>query len=359
MENMSTLQTDRNTGTKRLLDLLSGKIVDRAPFWFMRQAGRYLPEYRKLRAKAGGFLKMAYTPDYAVEITLQPVRRFHPDAAILFSDILVVPHALGQLLEFRQGEGPVLDPITDRKGLARLSDKGFHDHLSPVYETVSRLREELPSDVTLIGFAGAPWTVATYMVAGHGTTDQAPAKTWAYGDPEGFGALMDQLVEQTAAYLCRQIEAGAEVIQLFDTWAGSLPPSQFDRWVIAPTRAIVAHVKARHPNVPVIGFPRGAGPLYLKYVQETGIDVVGIDTAMSPAWAAENIAPHAVIQGNLDPRMVVAGGDVMMRDIDDILSALKGRRHIFNLGHGFVPETPVEHVEALVGRLKSGLIAGE
>ncbi|MEX1146879.1 MAG: uroporphyrinogen decarboxylase [Sphingomonadales bacterium] len=350
---MKNTTTRPSTDQKRLLNLLQGKPVDRAPFWFMRQAGRYLPEYRKLRAEAGGFLKMAYTPDHAVEITLQPVRRFHMDAAILFSDILVVPHALGQPLDFRQGEGPILDPISDRAGLKCLDDRGFHDHLAPVYETVARLRGELPADVTLIGFAGAPWTVATYMVAGRGTPDQAPAKTWAYGDPEGFGELIDRLVLATADYLCRQIEAGAEVVQIFDTWAGALPPSQFARWVIEPTRRIVDSLKARHPGVPVIGFPRGAGPLYVDYVRETGVDVVGTDTALPPLWAVEHLCPHVVVQGNLDPRLVVSGGNVMMQDVDTIRAAFAGHRHIFNLGHGFVPETPVAHVEALVERLKS------
>ena len=339
---------------KRLLKVIRGEKVDRAPFWFMRQAGRYLPEYRELRAKAGSFLTMAYTPDYTVEVTLQPIRRFHADAAILFSDILVVPHALGQDLTFKTGKGPLLEPVDNREKLKALSSQGFHDHLSPVYEAVARLRVELPDDVTLIGFAGAPWTVATYMVAGRGTPDQAPAKAWAYGDPEGFGALIDLLVEQTAEYLAQQIEAGAEVVQLFDSWAGSLPPSQFERWVIAPTRAIVDHLKSRFPDVPVVGFPKGAGPLYERYVRETGVDVVGTDTALPPEWAAEVLGPLAVVQGNLDPRLVVAGGPAMMADVDRIEAAFRGHRHIFNLGHGFVPETPVEHVEALVRRLKEG-----
>ncbi len=351
METSMPSLSGRTTG-KRLLNMLAGHPVDRAPFWFMRQAGRYLPEYRELRTKAGSFLTMAYTPDLAVEITLQPIRRFHADAAILFSDILVVPHALGQPLDFKQGEGPVLEPVTNGQDLARLSDKGFHDHLAPVYETVARLKDELPRDVTLIGFAGAPWTVATYMVAGRGTPDQAPAKAWAYGDAEGFQALIDILVESTSQYLARQIEAGAEVVQLFDTWAGSLPPSQFERWVIAPTRAIVKSLKARFPDVPVIGFPRGAGPMYLSYVRETGVDAVGIDTALPPEWAAEHLAPLAAVQGNLDPRLVAAGGPAMDADVDRITGALKGCRHIFNLGHGFVPETPLAHVEALVRRLK-------
>ncbi|RMF09715.1 MAG: uroporphyrinogen decarboxylase [Alphaproteobacteria bacterium] len=343
-----------HTNTKRLLDVLSGKPVDRAPFWFMRQAGRYLPEYRALRARAGSFLDLAYTPDFAVEVTLQPIRRFHPDAAILFSDILVVPHALGQDLAFREGEGPVLDPVAGVADLTRLSVKGFHDHLKPVYETVARLREALPDDVALIGFAGAPWTVATYMVAGRGTSDQAPAKAWAYGDSEGFQALIDLLVESTGDYLERQVEAGAETVQIFDTWAGSLPPSQFARWVIEPTKAIVRRLKQRFPNVPVIGFPRGAGPLYVRYVRETGVDAVGIDTALPADWAAEHLSPLAAVQGNLDPQLVVAGGAAMDDDVERIQSAFRGCRHIFNLGHGFVPNTPVAHVEALVRRLKGG-----
>lgn len=338
---------------KRLLDLLKGIETDRVPFWFMRQAGRYLPEYRALRKEAGGFLNMCYSPDMAVEITLQPIRRFDMDAAILFSDILVIPHALGQKVDFLQGEGPVLEPISSIEGLKRLSREGFHEHLAPVYETLSRLKKTLPDHVTLIGFAGAPWTVATYMVQGHGSSDQAAAKAWAYGDPEGFQTLIDLLVEVTSEYLICQIKSGAEVLQIFDTWAGSLPPSQFERWCVAPVAKIIENIRRSFPDFPVIAFPRGAGPQYRDYGRKTGVTALSIDTSLPPEWAATHVQPNLAVQGNMDPQILVAGGELMRREATEILSALSKGRHIFNLGHGIVPQTPVEHVAELVELIRN------
>jgi uroporphyrinogen decarboxylase len=349
--------TDKSNPTlpsqKRLLNLLNGISTDQVPFWFMRQAGRYLPEYRALRQEAGGFLNLCYNPDMAVEITLQPVRRFDMDAAILFSDILVIPHALGQTLSFQQGEGPVLEPVDNAEKLKKLTKDSLHDHLAPVYETVSRLSKALPPHVTLIGFAGAPWTVATYMVEGHGSVDQAAAKSWAYGDPEGFQKLIDLLVDATSLYLIQQIRSGAEVIQIFDTWAGGLPPSQFNRWCVAPVRQIIDQIRAEFPGFPIIAFPRGAGPRFADYAAQTGATALSIDTGLAPEWAAENLQSRVCVQGNMDPRILVAGGELMRREATGILQTLSKGRHIFNLGHGIVPETPVEHVAELVALIKN------
>ena len=342
-----------SSNEKALLNLLKGKTSQKVPFWFMRQAGRYLPEYRALRKEAGGFLAMCYSPDLAEEITLQPIRRFDMDAAILFSDILVIPHALGQKLDFLQGEGPVLEPVKDSRDLPRLSLSGLHEHLAPVYETLSRLKKSLPDHVTLIGFAGAPWTVATYMVEGHGSPDQAAAKAWAYGDPEGFQTLIDLLVDATSRYLIRQIEAGAEVVQIFDTWAGGLPPSQFDRWCVQPVREIIQQIRGKYPDFPVLAFPRGAGPRYIDYGLRTGATGLSIDTGLPVNWAADNLQPNVCVQGNMDPRILVAGGELMRREATNILDILSKGRHIFNLGHGIVPETPVEHVAELVDLIKN------
>lgn len=335
------------TDEKLFLQVLRGKPVHRVPFWFMRQAGRYLPEYRAVRAEAGSFLDLCYNPRLAAEVTLQPIRRFGMDAAILFSDILVIPHAMGQAVGFYEGEGPRLDPVNDEAALARLSLDRIHDVLGPVYETVERVKAALPSATALIGFAGAPWTVATYMVAGRGTPDQAPAKDWAYGDPAGFSKLIEMLVIATVEYLDRQIAAGAEAVQIFDSWAGSLPEHEFRQWVIAPTQRIVEQIKARWPDVPVIGFPRGAGPLYPDYVRETGIDAVGLDTTVPLDWAARHLQGQVAVQGNLDPRYMVVGGEAMLRQARQILEAFGSGPHIFNLGHGFVPETAPGHVAAL------------
>lgn len=332
---------------KAFIEVLKGKRKDPVPFWFMRQAGRYLPEYRELRAKATNFLEMVYTPEMATEITLQPIRRYGMDAAILFADILVVPDALGQKVDFVEKRGPVLDAIGDAKGLARLKLDNLHQHLAPVYETIGRLTAELPEETALIGFAGAPWTVATYMVEGGGSPDQAAAKTWAYTDPKGFGALIDLLVEATSAYLVAQAEAGAEALQIFDTWAGSLPESAFSRWVIAPTAEIVRRIRVSHPQIPIIGFPRGAGPLCVDYVEKTGIDGISIDQNLPAGWAARHLQPRCAVQGNLDPRLLVVGGEAMVEETRRILKALSGGPHIFNLGHGIVPEVPPENVALL------------
>ncbi len=336
------------TEEKLLLRALKRQTLPRPPIWLMRQAGRYLPEYRETRAKAKGFLDLCFTPDLAVEVTLQPIRRYGFDAAILFSDILVVPHALGQKVGFEEGTGPRLEAVESAAALERLSAERLHEVLAPVYETVRRLRAELPPDCALIGFAGAPWTVATYMVEGGGSKDFAAVKTWAYRDPEGFQRLIDLLVEATADYLAAQVEAGAEVLQIFDTWAGALPETALRRWCLEPARAIVERVRARHPAVPVILFPRGAGPLYRDFAAEAGAEALSLDVAVPLAWARDSLQGESVLQGNLDPIQVVAGGDGMRQAALRILETLGRGPLIFNLGHGIVPQTPPEHVGALV-----------
>lgn len=337
---------------KPMLAALAGEARARPPFWLMRQAGRYLPEYRELRAKAGSFLDLCYNPDFAVEVTLQPLRRYGMDAAILFSDILVVPHALGQPLAYLEGEGPKLDAIRKTEELSRLSRERFHEVLAPVYETLRRLTTAIPAETTLIGFAGAPWTIACYMVEGGGSKEYAHVKRWAYGDPEGFARLIDLLVEVTADYLCAQIEAGAETVQLFDSWAGVLPIGQFRRWVIEPTRRIVAAVKARHPDTPIIGFPRGAGHAYEDYVADSGVDAVGLDTTVSPLWAARNLQTRLPVQGNLDPIMLATGGKALTDATAEILESFAARPFVFNLGHGVIQTTPPEHVADLARQLR-------
>ena len=318
----------------------------------MRQAGRYRPEYRATRTQAGSFLELCYNPELATEVTLQPLRRYGFDAAILFSDILVIPHALGQHLAFKEGEGPVLTPIRSAMDLDGLSLSGLHDRLAPVYETVSRLAKAIPAATALIGFAGAPWTVATYMIEGHGSKDFAQAKGMMFGQPELFARLMALLVQATGDYLIRQIDNGAETIQIFDTWAGALPEDQFERWVIAPTRAIVARIKAERPGVPVIGFPRQAGILIKRYVVETGVDGVSLDPGVPLEWAATELQPICTVQGNLDPLLLVAGGEALDAGIDRVLKGLGRGRFIFNLGHGIVPPTPPENVARLAERIK-------
>jgi len=337
---------------KPLLGALAGKALARPPVWLMRQAGRYLPEYRAVRARAGSFLDLCYNPELAAEVTLQPIRRYGLDAAILFSDILVVPHALGQALDYVEGEGPKLEPVTDAAGIARLSARRLHEVLGPVYETVGRVAAALPPETALIGFAGAPWTVATYMVEGGGSKEFGVVKRLAYGEPETFARLVDLLVEATGAYLLRQIQAGAEAVQLFDSWAGVLPPAEFERWVIEPTRRIVGAVRAAAPKVPVISFPRGAGLLYERYLAGTGVDAVGLDGSVSPGWAAQALQPRAAVQGNLDPVFLVTGGEPMIRAADAIVDALGGGPFVFNLGHGVHQRTPPEHVAALIRHLR-------
>ena len=338
------------TPTKPLLRALAGERVAPAPIWLMRQAGRYLPEYRALRAKAGGFLDLCFTPDYATEITLQPIRRFGFDAAILFSDILVIPWALGQPLRFEEGRGPVLEPLAP-DGLERLEQAGAVERLAPVFETVRRVKSGLPSPTTLIGFAGAPWTVASYMIEGGGSKEFLKAKRWALGAPERFQQLMDLLVAATIDYLSAQVEAGAEALQLFDSWAGVLSETELERWSLAPLQRIVEGVKARHPSVPVILFPRGAGLGYARFAKASGADGLGLDTTVPLAFAAE-LQKQITVQGNLDPAALVTGGRALEEGIDRILSALGAGPFIFNLGHGVVPETPPEHVAALIARIR-------
>lgn len=332
---------------KPLLRALAGEGMTPPPCWFMRQAGRYLPEYRALREKAGGFLEMVFDPPVAAEITLQPIRRFGLDAAILFADILVIPYALGQTVAFVEGEGPRLPPLDPREGLGGLSMAQLHARLAPIYETMARVRAGLPPACTAIGFAGAPWTVACYMVEGAGSRDFAGAKQMAFAHPEAFGALIDLIVDATAEYLVEQIRAGAEAVQLFDSWAGALPESAFAAWVTRPTRAIVKRVKSRAPGVPVIGFPRGAGLLYRDYVAAAGVDAVGLDPGV-PVSAAGDLQGRMPVQGNLDPIWLLAGGQPMIAEAQRILAALAGGPFVFNLGHGILPATKPETVAALV-----------
>ncbi len=335
---------------KPLLQTLRGERQSVPPLWLMRQAGRYLPEYRALRANKGGFLDLCYDPRSAAEVTLQPIRRFGFDGAILFSDILVVPHALGQDLWFEEGEGPRLAPMLRDAHLDSLIKAP--ERLLPIYETIRRVAASLPPAATFLGFAGSPWTIATYMVAGQGSKDQSAARSLAYQDEDKFAALIAAIVDMTIDYLCHQIEAGVDAVQLFDSWAGSLAPAQFERWVIGPNAAIVAGVKARHPNTPIIGFPKGAGGKLVAYALETGVDALGIDETVDPVWANACLPPHLPVQGNLDPLALLAGGMALQNAIERILAAFPARPHIFNLGHGILPPTPISHVEALVARVR-------
>jgi uroporphyrinogen decarboxylase len=312
----------------------------------MRQAGRYLPEYRALRAAKGGFLELVYDPDAAAEISLQPIRRFGFDGAILFADILLVPHALGQDLRFAAGDGPRLTPPLVDAALAALAPAP--DRLRPIYRTVEKVKAALAPETTLIGFAGSPWTVATYMVAGEGSREQAAARRLAYADPGAFGAIIAAIEAMTIDYLSGQIAAGADAVQLFDSWAGSLAPAQFDQWVIAPTARIVSALHQRHPGVPIIGFPKGAGTKLAAYAHETGVDALGLDETVDPAWAARALPENLPLQGNLDPIVLLAGGAALEIAVARILSSFAGRPHIFNLGHGIVKETPIAHVERLL-----------
>jgi uroporphyrinogen decarboxylase len=333
--------------TKPLLRALAGEVNQRSPWWLMRQAGRYLPEYREVRAKARDFVELCLTPDLAAEVTMQPVRRFGMDGAILFSDILMLPYALGQKLAFQEGEGPVLDPITDSAGLSGLDLARVVSMLEPVFETVRRVGREIGPQTALIGFAGAPWTVASYMVEGGSSRDFRRVKSWAYRDPSGFAGLVELLTEGTIAYLAGQIEAGAEVVQLFDSWAGMLPEAAFARWVIEPTRRIVSALRKRFADCPIIGFPRGAGILYDRYVRETGVSGISIDTAVPAGYARDFLQPLATVQGNLDPVLLTAAGAALAEAVRELRSTLGGRPYVFNLGHGVLPETPPENVAAL------------
>jgi uroporphyrinogen decarboxylase len=337
---------------KPLIDVLNGASRRPPPVWLMRQAGRYLPEYRAVREKAGSFLDVVYDPELATEVTLQPVRRFGFDAAILFSDILVVPHALGQQVRFAEGEGPRLDPIENRTDFERLTSDIDHSVLAPVYETVRRVKAALPPATALLGFCGAPWTVATYMVAGRGTPDQAPARMFAYRDAAAFDVLMDVLVEASASYLVRQLQAGADAVQIFDTWAGVLPPEEFARWCIAPTKRIVTMVRLQVPDTKIIGFPRGAGSQLPRYVAETGVDAAGLDWMIDREFARTRVQDQVPVQGNLDPLVLLAGGGGLDRAVNTIMEAFVGGPFIFNLGHGILPETPVAHVEQMLKRVR-------
>ncbi len=330
-----------------LLDTLRGTQGRQRPIWLMRQAGRYLPEYRALRASKGGFLALVYDSEAAAEITLQPIRRFGFDGAILFSDILIVPYAMGQDLEFLVGEGPRLSPRLVDVSLASL--KAVPERLKPIYETVKQVRAGLGSDRTLLGFAGSPWTVATYMVAGEGSRDQHETRAMAYRDPQAFQAIIDAITDVTVEYLLGQIQAGAEAVQLFDSWAGSLAPAEFERWVIAPNAAIVARLKRHASHTPVIGFPKGAGEKLPAYVRETGVDAVGLDETIDPRWAAKALPAGLPVQGNLDPLLLLSGGAELDRQARDVLDCFADRPHVFNLGHGIGQHTPIDHVEQLLG----------
>jgi len=337
---------------KPLLAVLNGGNTDIIPIWLMRQAGRYLPEYRALRASKGGFLELVFDSEAAAEVTLQPIRRFGFDGAILFSDILIVPHALGQELRFDAGEGPRLSPPLVDVALASL--ERVPARLQPVYRTVEKVTALLPEETTFLGFAGSPWTVATYMVAGQGSREQAEARRFAYADPQAFSAIVDAIADMTVDYLCGQVEAGVEAVQLFDSWSGSLAPDQFERWVIAPTARIVSAFKAHHPGVPVIGFPKGAGGKLGAYARETRVDAVGLDETVDPAWAAAELPRDLPVQGNLDPFALLCGGATLESAVERILSIFAGRPHIFNLGHGIIKETPIAHVEQLLALVREG-----
>ncbi|MBN9445824.1 MAG: uroporphyrinogen decarboxylase [Bosea sp.] len=335
------------------LRALSGEKTTIPPLWLMRQAGRYLPEYREVRSKAGGFLELCYNPAFATEVTLQPIRRFGFDAAILFSDILVVPHALGQKVWFAEGEGPKLEALADAGDLAKLDEELNLERLAPVFETVERVLAALPAETALIGFCGAPWTVASYMLAGKGTPDQAPARLVAYSDPVFLDRLIERLIEASIVYLNRQIDAGAQVVQVFESFASALPPGLIEKLSFTPLRRIVAGVKAKHPQAKVILFARGAGPRLEGLAQSSGADGIGLDWGVDPRWAAATLNPEVTLQGNLDPLALIAGGEALQRDVAAIREAMSERPFIFNLGHGIQPQTPVAHVEQLVKLVRS------
>lgn len=339
-----------DVSAKPLLATLRGERQETPPVWLMRQAGRYLPEYRALRANKGGFLELVNDSAAAAEVTLQPIRRFGFDGAILFSDILVIPHAMGQDLWFEEGEGPRLAPRLVHHALAGLQP--VPERLEPVYETVRQVGSMLAPQTTFLGFAGSPWTVATYMIAGQGSREQAEARRFAYRDPQAFQSIIDAIIKLTVDYLTGQIEAGVDAVQLFDSWAGSLSPAQFERWVIAPNAAIVSHLKARHPDTPIIGFPKGAGGKLPAYARETGVDALGLDETVDPVWANAVLPRDLPVQGNLDPLALIAGREALDGAVERILAAFPQRPHIFNLGHGILPDTPIAHVESLLRKVR-------
>lgn len=344
-------QEDLKT-TKPFLRVLSGETAKTPPIWLMRQAGRYLPEYRELRTKAGGFLDLVYNPEWAAEVTLQPLRRFRMDAAILFSDILVIPQALGQDVKFEAGEGPRLDALAGPDDLNRLMPDQIDQTLSPIYDTIKIIRQGFAQEgfdqTALIGFAGAPWTVICYMVEGQATRDFIRAKQWAAADPKSFGTLVDIVTKATIHYLRRQADAGAEALQIFDSWAGVLDEDEFRRWSMGPVKIIAAALKETHPDIPLIGFPRGAGLLYEDYAQKTGVHAVSIDYQLPVSWAAKTLQPYCPVQGNLDPVRLLAGGTALEKGVEKIMETLSGRPFIFNLGHGIHKDTPPDHVKKLV-----------
>lgn len=340
--------------TKLLLRALAGETLPTPPIWMMRQAGRYLPEYRATREKAGDFLSLCYSPELAAEVTLQPIRRFGFDAAILFADILLVPQALGADLWFVTGEGPRLSTITSQPEVEALNPaEALHERLSPIYETIRILARELPRETALIGFAGAPWTVATYMIAGRGTPDQGPAHAFKAADRLAFSALIERITEATVLYLSAQIEAGAEAVKLFDSWAGSLKGADFDDFAIAPARRIIAALKERHPGIPVIAFPREAGERYIGFAKATGADCVALDNSVSAEWAAGHVQTGGCVQGNLDPRHMVTGGPELEAEAQRITRALRGGPHIFNLGHGITPDADPDNVARMIEAVRS------
>ena len=338
---------------KSLLAVLDGMVTPRPPIWFMRQAGRYLPEYRKVRAEAGGFVELCLDPEMAAEVTLQPVRRFGLDAAIIFSDILIVPYALGVKLWFEEGEGPRLEPVDGRERFAAMADALDRGITARVYEAIAKVRATLPANVTLIGFCGAPWTVATYLIAGRGTQDQAPAKKLMRGDEELFGAIMERLADATAQHLIGQIDAGADVVQIFDTWAGSLDTADYERWCVTPTAKIVKAVRQARPGARVILFPKAVSLESIsKLVKSCGPDAVSIDASADRKGIRELLADRCALQGNLSPQTLVAGGAALDREIDAVLEDFRGARHIFNLGHGILKQTPIAHVEQMIARVR-------
>lgn len=341
------------TPKKPLVRALTGETLSRPPIWFMRQAGRYLPEYRKIRARMTNFLEFCYSPLQAAEVTLQPIKRFELDAAIIFSDILVIPDALGRDVSFMSGRGPVLSPLENIGEVSAITPEDLRNHLAPVYEAIGRVREGLSNDIALIGFAGAPWTVASYMIEGGSSRDFGKLKSWAYGRPRDLETLLSILAEAISEHLIAQIEAGADVVQVFDSWAGAVAASEFDRWVINPMAEIVKRVKAVHPEVPIIGFANKAGLMHDPYVQKTGIDGVSIDSSVPVSWAASTLQSRCAVQGNLDPQLLVAGGAALEHEAGIILETLGQGPFVFNLGHGIVPETPPAHVARLVEFIRS------
>ncbi len=336
---------------KKIVRVLQGKRHSPPPIWLMRQAGRHLPEYKKLRTKAKSFLDFCYSPTLCLEATLQPLTRYQFDAAILFSDILVIPDALGQKIKFIPGKGPKLDALESAEQFKSLSADKVSDHLFPIYEAVKEVKKELKKlayNPALIGFAGSPWTIATYMIEGGGSKDFYKVKKWAYQDPNNFQKLIDVLIEATSQHLFNQIQNGVEIIQLFDSWAGVLPPMQFDKWVIEPTKTIIDNIKSIYPQIPIIGFPRGAGLLYKRFIDQTGVDAISIDSTIQLSWAVENLQKKCVIQGNLDNLSLLVGGTMMEAEIANILAAFSNGAFIFNLGHGILPETPISNVKRLI-----------